>query len=55
MTEEKRREILAANKAMADKALRVLAAALRRYEHDALGTYSPRRWRSSSASWASPA
>ena len=32
MTEEKRREILAANKAMADKALRVLAVALRRYE-----------------------
>ena len=32
MTEQKRREILAANKAMADKALRVLAVALRRYE-----------------------
>ena len=32
MTEEKRAEILAANKAMADKALRVLAAAQRTYE-----------------------
>ncbi len=32
MTEEKRAEILAANKAMADKALRVLAAAQRVYE-----------------------
>ena len=31
MTEEKRKEILAANKAMADKALRVLCAAERRY------------------------
>ena len=31
MTEEKRAEILAANKAMADKALRVLACAQRRY------------------------
>ena len=29
MTEEKRQEILAQNKAMADKALRVLAAAIR--------------------------
>ena len=32
MTEEKRAEILAANKAMADKALRVLAAAQRTYD-----------------------
>ena len=32
MTEEKRAEILAANKAMADKALRVLAASLREWE-----------------------
>jgi Ca2+-transporting ATPase len=32
LTEEKRREIAAANKAMADKALRVLSAAERRYD-----------------------
>ena len=32
MTEEKRQEILAQNKAMADKALRVLAAAIRLWE-----------------------
>jgi Ca2+-transporting ATPase len=31
MTDEKRKEILAANKAMADKALRVLCAAERKY------------------------
>ena len=37
MTEQKRREILAANKAMADKALRVLAVALRALREDALG------------------
>ena len=34
MTEEKRQEILAANKAMADKALRVLAAAARWWESE---------------------
>ncbi len=33
MTEEKRAEIMAANKAMADKALRVLAAAKRDWDH----------------------
>ena len=34
MTEEKRQEILAANKGMADKALRVLAAAMKPYTND---------------------
>ena len=51
MTEEKRAEILAANKAMADRALRVLAAAQR----TARNPLKPAIWSMTCASWDWPA
>ena len=45
MTEEKRQEILAQNKAMADKALRVLAAAIRLWEGGLPRPPAPSTWR----------
>ena len=44
MTEEKRRAILLENKAMADQALRVLAAAQRSWGDTSPEDISPRLW-----------
>lgn len=51
MTEEKRQEILAQNKAMADKALRVLAAAIRLWEGGLPRTTARSIWSRICASW----